>query len=1735
MDARSAQRSWLIVVRSIGMQSSTHAVGRLNRRHRNLVRTFGTLGVLIAFLITNSFINWRAESRPLAQRPTDRTIMATSRLAEPLVPVGGVTTPGENRALVKALDSFHARTQPEDLSQLTSFLERYPNSPWRVALLANLGGIYFRSGYPARALEAFGEAWRLGKTATGERARAIVDYAVGEYAVMNARLGRTDALDTIFKEIEGRELSGPGTELIRGAREGRWMMEHQPEEAFLCGPAAVETLAQVLKAQPERPIAESERLKSTRSGTSLAQLSEYAPKLGLKLKLVKREPGAPMITPAVIHWKAGHFAAITRQEGGKFLSEDRTFQQRIWLTQAALDQESSGYALVPADRALPQGWHEIGQQEAAQIWGKGQVDTLDPKATRNKDHNKGGPCTVNTPGGTPTSIEANRPRGMACYRFHTMLASLSIEDIPVAYEPAYGPRMDFAVTYNQREYGQPSAFTFANFGPKWNHNWTAYVVDQPTAPAADAIVYTRGGGSEAYTGFSSAIVSQSTPEQESSAILKRLDSPLRYELVYPDGAKEVYGQSDGATAGNRRFFLTQVVDPIGNAITLSYSTGTNALRLTSITDAAGVVGLNFTYRADDAYKIASITDAYGRSATFGYTTLGGVLRLTSITDPVGIVSSFTYSGDFINKLTTPYGDTTFKTGTLGSSGSYTASSFDYYLEAQDPTGAKERVEYRQYIGNMLSGNQALNNIVNAPVPSGMTVNPYYREYRESFYWDKHAMTQFTGELINGAIQATPTDLTKAHWYHWLHGRTYSQSGYVASPVLEATKAPLESWEFYYYGQSYSSTIMNYERALMRERGQRLDDGTSKIYKYEYNTNGRVTCVTDPLGRKTVYKYAANATDLIEIRQISDPTLACSTTEANQQLLVKYDYFTSGPLVGKHLVEKETDASGRVTTYAYDDKGRVAQVTNPKGEITYYTYVPAGTNGVGKRQKIEQSGPSLTRTTLESYSYDSAARLQTITKSDGYAITYSYDNLDRVTRVTFPDTSYQEVSYVRAADNKMLLDVTQVRDRAGRITKYGYNGNRRLIEQTDANNQTIKFEWCGCGLLQKIIDPRSTATVPVATRWTFDLQGRPTSKIYPDGKTDTFVYETNTSRVKYIQDAKNQRKNFTYLNDDQLKEVKYTDTSGVELPSTPKVTFNYDPAYPRMSSMVDGTGTTTYGYQSIPTTVPAPTTGNGKLVAIDGPLAGTTDRVQFSYDEAGRLKTESIDGTAETVTFDGLGRVAGVANPLGSFGVSFVGATNRPSTISYPNGQVANFTYFTATNDFLPQQVQNLKSGGVHLSTWAASSYDGTKQNLTAGSQRIDSSPTANYAFGYNPLYQMTSGSISIGGITQQSYAYSYDVASNRTSETINGVTSNFSYNGANQITNAGFTYDNNGNLTSDGTRSFQWDAEDRLVAIVNGTNRSEFTYDGIGRYARIVEKSGTTVTSDTRYLWIGSVLKEQRDAAGTTVKKRYYWYGVQDSGANYFYAKDHLGSIREMTDSTGTVQVRYNYDSFGRRTVQTGGTRQADFGRAGYFYHAPSGLYLTRHRAYSPAFAQFLSRDRIGEHGSFYNLYNYASNNGANRVDPSGLFDLRGTDRAGIIVNRSSEPILAFDDYDRDQPDSGQAYIVPPGCTTTIWRDLDYMMAAPPLLNLIDYRVQNPLTGKQDIWYHVRPLKYFGGSKIHPWGLVDQWSVGRRLNPGHVPNGDAEHHMLFDGSTDRWMRERGVKCAACEGGPAPLR
>ena len=202
-------------------------------------------------------------------------------------------------------------------------------------------------------------------------------------------------------------------------------------------------------------------------------------------------------------------------------------------------------------------------------------------------------------------------------------------------------------------------------------------------------------------------------------------------------------------------------------------------------------------------------------------------------------------------------------------------------------------------------------------------------------------------------------------------------------------------------------------------------------------------------------------------------------------------------------------------------------------------------------------------------------------------------------------------------------------------------------------------------------------------------------------------------------------------------------------------------------------------------------------------------------------------------------------------------------------------------------------------------------------------------------------------------------------------------------TSKAFTYDANGNLTSDGTRTFEWDARNQLIAVNVGTHRSEFTYDGLQRRIRVVEKESGVTQSDTRVLWCRVQICEDRNADGTTVTRRTFQQGEQVAGVGRFFASDHLGSVTEVTDGMSAVLVRYAFDPWGRRTVTTG-TDATNVGYAAYQWRTNGDVSFTLHRGYDAELGRWLSQDPIGFQGGS-NYFAYAENNPVRFTDPLGL------------------------------------------------------------------------------------------------------------------------------------------------------
>ena len=1521
--------------------------------------------------------------------PTDAQITQARVFDEPLTAIGkrrdAFTWVMENKALAGAITSYLKTGDPGNVTPFTEFLDRYPESAWRTSVLLNIGSVYRHTGYFQKAMDAWETAWKAGQAETKPEAVDVVNRVGAELAQLNARLGRVERLESLLAELKGRSPRGTTAEMMAGAEAGLWLMQTHPESAFRCGPLALRHLCQIAGLKTDTP--KLTDFKATGQGTSLAQIAAVAQDLGLSYQMARRSAGAAFVTPAIVHWKTGHFAAVTKhfEDGplaGKYVVEDPAFGEELVVSKEALEAETSGWSLVSRGE-LPQGWAAISAGEAGQVWGKAATQYWDPDTTKPRD--------LKAHGG-----RGQAAKGLPVYDFHLALASLNIVATPVGYTPPRGPAVNFTVTYNHREMTQPGTFTYSNLGNLWTHNWLGYAQVDP-GNSSTAFLYERGGGREIFKNLNSGTQLYDVGFWSQSK-LKKLTTG--FERQMPDGGIEKYEQSDGGS--NPRYFLTQVIDPQGNAVTLSY----NSLRLTSITDALGQV-TEFTYGlTSDPLKITQVEDPFGRIATFEYNTSG---QLVEITNVVSQASEFTYtSGDFISSLTTPYGTTDFAAGQENEG----STSGKRWVEAIDPYDDKERVEYWHSSGVTVTEGSA---------PSGMTTTSSDFWNSCSFYWDKRAWSEASG-------LSSPNYFLKAHVIHW--ART-QDNNLTTTSVVQHEKRSLENRVWYNYpGQSQSDVVGTMNKPT--KIGQIVADNplgsanSTKLITCEYNEFGHLTKLIDPYkqgsnqGRRTTFTYASNNIDLTQIKQGIE---GVSSSDE-----VQFD-FTNNSL---HQPLTITDPARKVTTWTYNSYGQPLTKTNAKSQTFTYGYTSGYLTTV--------TGPT-SQTALLTYTYDSAGRVDTVTNSDGYALSYDYDNLDRLTRTTYPDTTYQELTY-----NK--LDVSQVRNRLAQVTTRTYDALRRVTVVTDPLGRETTYSWDKSGGVYQIKDDKDQITT-----WNRDIQGRVTNQELANGNEWNSTYD-DIGRLQQVTDAKNRVKYYRYLLDDNLYKIDYQSTPV----TTPDVTYQYSPKYNRVTQVDDSAG------DSVVFTYHPVTTG-GTLGATQlDTVSGDNGDVSYDYDELGRVVTQTVRDVARTITYDALGRPTEEDTALGTFTISYAALSNRVTQISGPNSLTTTLSYYGNSGDQRLQTILNKK--GTTTISEREYGYD-AQGNITS----LDRGLATNDTFSYNAAAELTQyvEANSGGGTTTNSYTY--DTARNMTVEGNGGTNTTSTFNSTNQLatrqvgsgSTVTLTYDANGNSTSDSNSTNTFDDENRLLTMTDGNKEAIFTYDCLGNLKTIVGKVNGTAVTNREFIWCGDQPCWESfnvpGVPGTTVIKRFFAQGVKQDNDKYFYMRDHLGSVTDvMKNNNSSVDSRFHYDPWGRQT-QTVGSWAADIGYAGYFHYAPATtnikLNLTASRAYSPKLGRWLSRDQSLTPGGMsggmtdpVNAYAYAMDNPINlkageRAAYRGL--LEGTDGWGaggvsgmaLFSLKKANPTggSSLDSTVQEQSDGlcqcGPAFIPPMKCSNT--------------------------------------------------------------------------------------------------------
>ena len=458
----------------------------------------------------------------LSDDPTDQELANFRAFETPFYPTSGPEQENENHDLAQAIQQTLSDKTDARVDYLENFVKSHPQSRWVLAAELNNGILLYKNGYFSKALRSFYLACVAGgKEKISYRAASLADRALAEAVRMNCRVGRMETAQTLLGELQARHPSGLAGRYAENAARVLWIMKNKPDKAFFCGPFALQS---ILKFQNSKQADSSiiKDAKSTKDGYSLDKVWDMSEELGMNMQIAKRSPGAKVILPAVVNWKLNHYAALVEEKNGLIHSIDPTFGNETWLSEKALDEEGSGYYLV-ANGPLPTGWTSVGMEEAAKVFGKGDVSGGDP----------GGPCKNKAGSGAPSGGVGGGPppppcgsaggggngggggagggagggggsggggggsgsgsgfggtTGMPVADINLYTTTPTLDDTPIGYHPPIGPDVYIHLSYDG---GNLVTLPFSNFGQNWSFNWQGFIT-------AD---YVPGEGIQGYTLF----------------------------------------------------------------------------------------------------------------------------------------------------------------------------------------------------------------------------------------------------------------------------------------------------------------------------------------------------------------------------------------------------------------------------------------------------------------------------------------------------------------------------------------------------------------------------------------------------------------------------------------------------------------------------------------------------------------------------------------------------------------------------------------------------------------------------------------------------------------------------------------------------------------------------------------------------------------------------------------------------------------------------------------------------------------------------------------------------------------------------------------------------------------------------------------------------------------------------------------------------------------------------------
>ncbi|MBS1809953.1 MAG: hypothetical protein JST84_17465 [Acidobacteria bacterium] len=533
-------------------------------------------------------------------------------------------------------------------------------------------------------------------------------------------------------------------------------------------------------------------------------------------------------------------------------------------------------------------------------------------------------------------------------------------------------------------------------------------------------------------------------------------------------------------------------------------------------------------------------------------------------------------------------------------------------------------------------------------------------------------------------------------------------------------------------------------------------------------------------------------------------------------------------------------------------------------------------------------------------------------------------------------------------------------------------------------------------------------------FSYDDYGRLSSETTPEAGTVNYSYTTN-DQIATKTDARGKITTFNYNTRNLVTSVSYND-------STPGASYGYD-EFGARTSMTDGQGTMSYAFDA-----------NRRLQSETRTFTGLTNQtftLTYSYNPGGQLKTVnygSSTGINKNVNYayNTVGALTGVGTNL--IGTDPNATTNVLSnliyngfgavkTLNYGNGRRLTLGYDVNRHQMQTMKVDKQDGTDVIVNKsyqYTSEKYDpGTGTTLTVNDGRIqkitdavDGNYTTTYTYdAYNRLRSASSTAFTQyydydpwGNIRSYGPSYppstTYNFTNNAsgapaTNRMNSVIVQNTSVYPPVTLSTTNYAWDAAGNMTGEGATTFQYDAAGRMVSVNSGTGGS-YGFDGDGKRVKKIEGGGTvyyvesSVLGKTAFEVTNAGLNRALIDAGKTVAM------LAPDGQFYWLHKDHLGTVRKMTSTTGTVTYRGEFDPHGKSLLETGDTTLLNRKFTGYERDA-SGLEHAQARMYAGNQGRFTRPDPAGLSAAnsglpqSLNRYSYVSNDPVNFADPSGL------------------------------------------------------------------------------------------------------------------------------------------------------